>query len=152
MMAYRMACEMSNRILAIGCVGGTMALTPGSCNPEFTVSVLHIHGTEDPIVRPQGGSVLGGFGGTVLSVNQTMAEWKAINECTGSDEVIRTVGAAEFTSMGNCPDGGQVIRCLIDGMGHQWPGAEPSAPEIFGPPNNDISATREIVNFFRGFL
>jgi polyhydroxybutyrate depolymerase len=47
-MAYRLACEMSTQIAAIGVVSGS--LKSDDCAPAKSVAVLAIHGTDDPTV------------------------------------------------------------------------------------------------------
>ena len=53
--AYRVACEMSNRIAADASVLGLMSdSTLIYCNPVCNVSVLYIHGTRDHIIKYMG--------------------------------------------------------------------------------------------------
>ncbi len=44
-MAYWLACELSDRIVAVGLQSGGLGLA--SCDPAQPVSLLHIHGTAD---------------------------------------------------------------------------------------------------------
>ena len=63
MMASRVACELADRVAAVALVAGTMprSIQP-QCAPRRPVSVMIVHGTEDPIVPYQGGEVkLRGF-------------------------------------------------------------------------------------------
>ena len=53
-MSYRLACELSNKIVGIGVQSGTLMLTP--CNPALPVSVIDIQGSADQNV-PIGGGV-----------------------------------------------------------------------------------------------
>ena len=67
MMAYRLACELSTRITAIGVAAGALAID--SCSPSRPVSALHVHGELDSIVPLTGGNSLGiVFPSTQLSV------------------------------------------------------------------------------------
>ena len=52
-MAYRLACEASDVIAAIGPVAGTQNFTP--CEPNQPVSVIHFHGTDDQHLPYAGG-------------------------------------------------------------------------------------------------
>ncbi len=45
MMAYRLGCDLADRVVGVASVGGTMAMD--DCDPEQPVSILAIHGTED---------------------------------------------------------------------------------------------------------
>lgn len=57
MMAYRLACELSSRITAIGVAAG--ALMTDSCSPTRPVSALHLHGELDTVVPLAGGEIAG---------------------------------------------------------------------------------------------
>ena len=67
MMAYRLACELSTRVTAIGVAAG--ALVIDTCAPARPVSALHVHGELDTVVPLTGGNSLGiVFPSTQLSV------------------------------------------------------------------------------------
>lgn len=67
MMAYRLACELSSRITAIGVAAGSMMID--SCSPTRPVAALHVHGDLDTVVPLAGGNSLGiVFPSTQLSV------------------------------------------------------------------------------------
>ena len=67
MMAYRLACELSTRVTAIGVAAG--ALVIDTCAPVRPVSALHVHGELDTVVPLAGGNSLGiVFPSTQLSV------------------------------------------------------------------------------------
>ena len=67
MMAYRLACELSTRVTAIGVAAG--ALVIDTCAPARPVSALHVHGELDTVVPLTGGNSLGIiFPSTQLSV------------------------------------------------------------------------------------
>lgn len=57
MMAYRLACELSSRVTAIGVAAGAMMIN--SCSPTQSVSALHVHGELDTVVPLLGGDIAG---------------------------------------------------------------------------------------------
>ena len=57
MMAYRLACELSSRVTAIGVAAG--ALMIDSCSPTRPVVALHLHGELDTVVPLAGGEIAG---------------------------------------------------------------------------------------------
>lgn len=57
MMAYRLACELSSRVTAIGVAAG--ALMIDSCTPSREVSAIHVHGDLDNVVPIAGGETAG---------------------------------------------------------------------------------------------
>ncbi len=54
MMAYRLACELSTRITAIGVAAGALVIE--TCTPSRPVSALHVHGELDTVVPLAGGN------------------------------------------------------------------------------------------------
>jgi polyhydroxybutyrate depolymerase len=57
MMGYRLACELADKISAIGVAAGALMLD--SCTPTRAVDVLHLHGDLDAVVPLNGGNALG---------------------------------------------------------------------------------------------
>ncbi|MEY4400981.1 MAG: hypothetical protein RL072_846 [Actinomycetota bacterium] len=57
MLAYRLACELADKVSAIGVAAGAMMLD--ACTPSRAVNVLHLHGELDTVVPSNGGEVLG---------------------------------------------------------------------------------------------
>lgn len=53
-MSYRMACESMPGLRAIAPVAGATFSDPARCDGARPVSVLHIHGTEDRVIRYEG--------------------------------------------------------------------------------------------------
>ena len=80
MMAYRLACELSEKIDAI--VVGAGAYMVDTCTPMQPVSALHIHGELDVAVPYEGGSTAGIlFPSTQVSI-ETFAK---ANSCTSGE-------------------------------------------------------------------
>jgi polyhydroxybutyrate depolymerase len=117
-MSYRLACELADRIVAIGVQAAP--LTYDGCAPSEPVSVLHIHGAEDPNV-PIGG----GQGSTGLS----QLDWPSVREgvdtmavaagCDG-DPATSTAGILSTTMWSGCDDGTEVELVVVAGGGHGW--------------------------------
>jgi polyhydroxybutyrate depolymerase len=141
MLSHRLACELSDRIAAIGPVSGTMAID--GCSPARPVPVIHFHGTSDFVVPYDGG----GLGGAD-SVGDTIAGWVQRNGCKDAQPTnVYQKGDATCDEYQACTDGASVRLCTIDGGGHQWPGGE-SAGGLGGKVSTDISASEEMFTFF----
>ncbi len=149
MMAYRLACELSERIAAIVAVSATISLPDSACTPGRPVPVLHIHGLADEFSPFRGGIGAWAAAGVLRSVPETMALWIARNRCTEETRVTYELGRARCVTHPVCQDAGQVTRCTIKKMGHQWPGARVLVPNRSGPRTLDISANEMLVEFFR---
>jgi len=77
MMAYRLACDLSDKITAIAVVAG--AQMDPTCNPTKHVSVIHLHGNLDPTVPFYGG---GKF--ETPSIYSSFREFAKVNDCNVS--------------------------------------------------------------------
>lgn len=139
MLSHRLACELSDRIAAIGPVAGTLAID--NCAPTRPVPVIHFHGTGDFVVPYDGG----GAGGAE-SVKDTISGWAQRNGCTGDPVNVYNKGDASCDEYQNCAAGSAVRVCTIDNGGHQWPGGESAGP--LGNVSTDISASEEMFTFF----
>jgi len=141
MLSHRLACELSDRIAAIGPVAGTMAID--ACNPSRPVPVLHFHGTSDFVVPYNGGGASGAD-----SVEATIAGWVQRNGCKDAQPtVVYQKGDSTCEEYQQCEDGATVRLCSVDGGGHQWPGGE-SASGFAGKLTKDIIASEEMFTFF----
>jgi len=150
-MAYKLACELSNRIAAIASVGGVMTeSTTAGCNPVHTMPVLDIHGTEDWWV-PFDGT------GEWKSVNITLNYWTGYNNCLEVDTVSLpdVYEADECTvvkiSYTNCTNNSRVILYKVINGGHTWPGAGLPGFSHQGNVDNDFKASAEIWRFFKNY-
>lgn len=146
-MAYRLACELSDRITAIAPIAaGNQFAAGGQCTPKRAVPLLHVHGADDPVWPYAGGSGEGRTDGKYVSVcetvlgsascaptertsERTFAGWKGRNHCSGppretpwdpnpNDDRTRVTHVVA----GGCPPGAEVGLLRIDGGGHTWPG------------------------------
>lgn len=143
-MSYTLGCEASETFAAIAPVSGLMSgITWDTCDPVEPVNVLHIHGTGDPVVPPDGSMTsFGGWGGAP-AVEEMIQVWKDWNEVT--EEEIITVSPVttgyRYTSETN---DNQVWLYLIEGYPHSWPGPNDGVLTI----NEGFSASMLIWEFF----
>lgn len=141
MLSHRLACELSDRIAAVGPVGGTMAVD--TCSPARPVPVIHFHGTSDFVVPYNGGGASGAD-----SVEATIADWVKRNGCKdAAPAVVFENGDSTCEEYKQCEGGAAVRLCTVDGGGHQWPGGE-SGGGILGKVTQDIVASEEMIKFF----
>jgi polyhydroxybutyrate depolymerase len=107
-MATRLACDRADLVAAIAPVSGTLGVNV-PCAPSRPVSVLQTHGTADPVVPFNGGTMLGRGGYSDVVAAPAMAQrWRDIDRCAGTS--------------GRCADGTEVVFVPVDGLGHTWPG------------------------------
>jgi polyhydroxybutyrate depolymerase len=146
MMAYRLGCEASDLVAAIGVVSGVIVVAP--CEPRFPVSVLHIHGTADRHVPIEGGV---GEKSIVKipypPVERSIALWAAFDDC-GKDPIVSSPAPrVELRSYPLCTLGIAVDYYVIDGGSHAWPGGKRMA-KFLDEPSKAMDATRLIWQFF----
>ncbi len=159
--SQRLACELSDRIAAIGVVAIQLPEhLSTSCAPKRPVSILMMPGTEDPLVPWEGGEI--GFRrgrkfGRVLSVSESMRFWAKQNQCQGSplttyepDRDPKDGTRVRRESYGSCNDGAEVLLYAVEGGGHTWPGGDQYLPvRIIGRTSRDIDANEVIWDFFK---
>jgi polyhydroxybutyrate depolymerase len=144
-MSYRLACELSDLIAAIGPVAATQNLA--ECEPKRPVPVLHIHGDSD-----QHAPYAGGVGAKSLvgvpfaSVDETIAFWVQNNRCELTPQVAQT-GNIRHTVYNGCQQNATVELYTVLGGGHTWPGGRPGRPGA-DDPTMELDATQVIWKFF----
>ncbi len=149
--AQRLACDLSDRIAALGVVGSTMS--PGqqaTCQPTRPVPVMFIHGDADPVipyVSPNEAIVLG--------VAETVQHWLAFNRCdptpteTGLlDPAPQDGTRVRYERYTSCADGAEVALYTVEGGGHTWPGGPPPEDREGGTVSQDIDASAVLWAFF----
>jgi len=139
MMAYRLACELSDRIAAAAPIASQRMVDP--CSPDRPISVLHFHGLDDGLVRYEGGpsdlSNLEGEVGAIclnllqnhvalpddlLSTDQSISTFLDRNACPDSPVTATHGDNAETHTYGPCQSGSEVVVCTMANAGHTWPG------------------------------
>jgi polyhydroxybutyrate depolymerase len=155
-----LAYKLSNRILAIAPI---CAAIPENLKDEFVpgnpVSMMLINGTEDKLVKYDGGHV--GFNnwerGESISTDETIKIWAKNNNCSGSpaEEKIPDSNkkdkctAVKYTYSGGT-NNTEVILIKIEGGGHTWPGGMQYLPKIIvGNVCRDFLANDIVWEFFR---
>jgi polyhydroxybutyrate depolymerase len=161
-MAYRLACELSEKITAIAPVDGNIpVMLYPECSPTGSVSVLAINNVDDPLVPFEGGDIYTSFHrvnlGKVLSADESIEFWVTRNKCSETPVVTEEpdrdpedgtrVTRKQYI---NEIDGTEVILYAVDGGGHTWPGGLQYKPAgIIGKTSKDIDACGVIWSFFK---
>jgi len=161
MMAFRLGCELSNKIAAIATVAASMPENLyNHCISADKIPVLMIHGMNDPVIPWNGGYVhiLNKNRGRVVSIPKTFTFWAEHNNCTlhTNKTYLPDIDPDDGTQVWkevwmNEKDGAMVILYGIEGGGHTWPGGLNRWPEkVVGKMSNDINACEIIWNYFKG--
>jgi polyhydroxybutyrate depolymerase len=169
-MTSLMACVRADRFAAFAPVAGLTV--PEPCAPDRATPVMGFHGTNDQILKYNGG--IGGIPGVSENTPDPMstevpdvdlngegypanlAAWAKRNGCesTPSDT---TESTGETTTpevvhrVYDCPENADVEFYSIIGGGHTWPGSEFSkaAASVMGPTTMSFNASERIWEFFQ---
>jgi polyhydroxybutyrate depolymerase len=152
-MVATIACEMPEKFAAfVTVIASVPANTMKNCNGAARPLAM-ISGTTDPLVPWEGGIVKGRTEGKFPGMEEAFAFWKTRYGCTGDPTVTelpdKTEDETTVTKIvyGNCAGDGQVVLFKINNGGHQYP--DGTTLPFCGNKCTDISATREIWNFFK---
>ena len=148
-LSYLLACEASTIFRAVGPISGIMMQwIYDSCEPENSIPLLEIHGTNDNISFWDGDLEDNGDWGAYIGVNTAIQFWSEINNCEiifmdTLDNVNTFDGSYVVTEkhLSGINDNEVWLYRVVNG-GHDWPGA-------YG--NMDINASQVIWDFFNKF-
>ena len=147
MLAYRLACEMSDVFKGIAAVAGTDNTL--ECKPDHPISILHIHAENDTHVLFAGGAGPGLRNKSLVtdftSVADTVSKWVRLNHCSARPQRILEKTGAYCDLYSPCQGNTHVQLCVTETGGHSWPGAEKSRGEAA---SHAISANDMMWGFF----
>jgi polyhydroxybutyrate depolymerase len=145
-LAYRLACELSDRIAAVALQSGTMEIS--SCAPSKPVSLLHIHGTADTNVPIDGGKGSTSIANVPFASPRTSIATFATSD--GCDAPVQKVDPANkdltATTWTGCPKGIDVKFIAVTGGTHPWMGHKPLNPKA-PTPYLKLDSSLTIVSF-----
>ncbi|HXH20399.1 MAG TPA: PHB depolymerase family esterase [Dehalococcoidia bacterium] len=145
-MAFRLACELADRVAAVAPVAASLEVD--SCSPSRPVAVLAIHGDADLNHPLEGGAGPNSIAGVPFnSLAASMESLRRANGCSATPEVRRE-GAITTTTWKNCREGGHTEQKVIAGASHAWPGGDPRTAGPGGTPSPVLDATTAIWAFF----
>jgi polyhydroxybutyrate depolymerase len=144
-MSFRLACDLSAKIAAVGSVTGSMLpSTLLNCNASHPMPVIQIHGTTDATV-PYIGST-----GWTAPVANVLNHWATFNNCSPVPTIVNvpntnasdgsTVEKYTYDNGDNCS---KVVHFKVTNGQHTWPGSIFN----FAGTNYDINASVEVWNF-----
>jgi polyhydroxybutyrate depolymerase len=149
MMAFRLACELPDRIAAIAPVAA--ALNLDSCASGEPVSVLMINGTADQHVPYQGGTGKKSLHPRIdKPVSHAVSLWVERNGCSRKPITTRSASSnMVIDRYSGGRDGTEVVLYTVEGGGHAWPGGRNPRVLADEPNTMEISATDVIWDFFQ---
>ncbi|MCZ6820687.1 MAG: polyhydroxybutyrate depolymerase [Calditrichaeota bacterium] len=144
MMAFRLGCELADKIAAIAPVAA--AFNDDPCEPSAPVSVIMFNGTLDDRVRYNGGVGKGREKRIDRSVSDAVVFWVEHNHCTLKSDLEKQGKIVREVFFGG-REGAAVVLYTIRGGRHAWPGGRKGY--LFGDePTRRLSATDAMWEFF----
>ena len=175
-MSALLACEMSDRIAAVGLVSGIVH--PAGCRPSRPVPMMVFWGEKDVVLPFCGGVgpiVAALIAGRPLDataaptcppansngfppVEDVVGDWAASDGCGSTPAVLQAGSDVEERIFTGCGGDASIRFFVVSDGGHTWPGskvmealsASPAA-SIIGHTTDEVDATRLIWAFFRGY-
>lgn len=143
--AYRLACELSNKITAIAAISATMPENVSrTCQPVKPISVLLMHGTNDAIIP------YGPPGKALLSLADTVKYWSTHNRC--SPQVVKTSlpksPHISLETYQQCNNETTVTLYTIEGAEHGWGDSQSGTTGTPGKSSQENNASAIIWDFF----
>jgi polyhydroxybutyrate depolymerase len=136
------ACAHQAQIKAIATVAVEFQL--GCRTP---MSILAFHGTADPEVRYQNGTIGGSLPGVkVRGTELNMGDWARLDGCRAQPTTTQPGSQVVRQVWPSCGHHTRVRLYTVVGGGHTWPGADPA--KGFGLTTQQVSATATILAFF----
>lgn len=137
-MSYRLACELSQRIVGIGMYAGTLGVD--DCDPSYPVSVIHVHGTADQSILITGGA--GPESISRVDFPSPLAGFDTLatrNSCPGAEKQV----SGDITTERRKPCEGNAAATFvrIESGTHGWPGS--GNPDTYA----SYDTTFELVSF-----
>ncbi|MBI5669638.1 MAG: alpha/beta fold hydrolase [Chloroflexi bacterium] len=154
MMAFRLGCELQDKIAAVSSVASTFpGYLAANCENVAPMPVLIIQGTADTVI-PWQGQKRGNIP-VYFSVAESAVYWALTNGC--EDDPLLVEGLDLDTDDGtlvreidyrSCTDDANVVVYAIIGGGHTWPGTPLDLN--MGAVSYDLYASPAIWEFFEG--
>ncbi len=158
MMTMRMACDAPDLVAGASVV---IASWPVGlvCASDKPIPVMLLHGTDDELIRYDGGRVVARRGkdrGAVLSGGETLRIWAMRNRCAESRKsTLPDLDPNDKTRVYqrvyiDCT--APLTHFIVEGGGHTWPGRPDRwlVRAFLGRSSQDINLTAEIERFFLG--
>ena len=144
-MSLRLACELPERVAAIGGVAGAYLVDLEDC-PGYVPGIF-FHGKADPIVPFEGGPSER-FELPFPNVADFVEEYASLNHCQPDEQTCLSEGNVFGVNYVDGDAGADVVFYTIEDGGHTWPGGRALPESITGKTSNELDATRLLWDFF----
>jgi polyhydroxybutyrate depolymerase len=129
-MSHYLACHAADVFAAVAPAAFDLAEENSpDCSPARPITVVSFRGTDDPIVKYDGGysDVVSGMPITFLGAKATRDRWAELNGCTDTASAEDANGCSSYKQ---CDDGVEVWLCTKQGGGHEAGNASVAWPVL----------------------
>ncbi|MEM7183674.1 MAG: alpha/beta fold hydrolase [Spirochaetota bacterium] len=148
MMAFHIACRLSDKVAAVASISGAFNEDKTTCKPQQPVSILSFRGRLDTHIKYNGGASEGVDKGRIdKSAQHTLNFWQKANRCSTAPPKISSTKYVKQTSYQNCKQQNEVTLYSLARGTHSWPGGKRSA-FFLDTPTQDINASQVTWEFF----
>lgn len=125
-LSYRLACEAADLVHVVVPVAGTMDV---DCAPTRPVSILHVHGALDPLVRLEDTREPHSPQAASRGAGDVVRAWAALDGCDGPAPRTEGDGPRDLR-FAHCREGVTVRLVVGEDVPHVWPRAAPDATAL----------------------
>jgi polyhydroxybutyrate depolymerase len=146
-LAYRLACELSDVIDAIGVQSSSLEVS--TCAPPMLVSALQIHGAADQNIPIDGGLGPNAISGVAFNrPSDAAATLSKANGCFDPPTTTTDPTNTDLqTTSWSCPHDVQVAFVEVAGANHAWMGHTVGGSGKIGPPYTKLDSSLAIWTF-----
>lgn len=144
-MAYRLACELSQRIAAIAPVAASMSMS--NCTPIRPVPIIDFHSYMDTHIPYDGGVGNGPSNHYNSPQDSVLNAWAKKGNCSSINDTIVNNSEYTFIKWSVCDCTTEIHHYATQDGGHSWPGGVQTL--IGDPVSNYINATDLMWEFFQ---
>jgi polyhydroxybutyrate depolymerase len=149
-MTLLLACQLSDKVSAVGAVAGAYLFPLEDCQPNRPVPAIFFHGKADKIV-PYTGGPSERFDLPFPNIPEFVHAYAEKNGCDSTSTTIKNTVNVKGVRYSNCTKDAEVIFYSIADGGHNWPGGTPLPKWITGKTSQEIDATQLMWKFFQDY-
>lgn len=143
-MAYRLACELPDKIAAIAPVAASM--TMDMCMPSSPVPIIHFHSVQDANVLYEGGYGSGASSHYSPPLDSIFNVWSGLNNCSIENDTLIENNDYTLVNWRDCDCTANIEYYLTEDGAHSWPGG--NATPMGDPVSQVINANDKMWDFF----
>jgi len=148
-----LACAQEQTFAAFGGAGASFYRS--QCDDSPPAPIIYFHGTKDPVVPFEGGTVAGSPANdptsAVTPATKNMADWATHNKCQAGPSEKKIGDTTRFV-WDNCANNADVNFYRTNGGGHTWPGSSETIAAFLesslGKTTQAVNATELMWKFF----